>query len=88
MNRKPFCMPFTMNCMNYFQSLCLLSARYVIQINQLLSCQLFNHGAVSRVRVTVYYKFCTVHVLMRQRKSPSFENVAQIRELCHIMEEK
>ena len=53
--------------------------------------RLFNHapfGAVSCVQVAVHYKFYTVHVLMRQWKSSHFEGVAEIRELCQIIEEK
>ena len=60
----------------------------VLQISQR---QLFNHvlfGAVSRVQAAVYYKSYIGHVLMRQWKSSRFENMAEIRDLCHIMEEK
>jgi len=53
--------------------------------------QLFSHppfGVVSRVQVAVRYKLYNVHVLMRLWKSASFEDVAEIRELCYIMEQK
>jgi len=53
--------------------------------------RLFNHapfGAVSHIQAAVHYKFYTVHVLMRQWKFLHFEGVAEITELCQIMEEK
>ena len=53
--------------------------------------RLFKHppfGAVSRVQIAVHYKSYTVHVLMKEWKRSSFETVAEIRELCQIIEDK
>ena len=90
-NKRHFCTIFVMNLVDVF--LTLYSQVHnsdklfpVLLINQ---HRLFNHapfGAVSRVQAAVHYKFYTVHVLMRQWKSSCFEGVADIRELCKIIE--
>jgi len=52
--------------------------------------RLYNHvpfGAVSRIQIAVHYKSYTVNVLMRQWRCSSFDSVAEIRELCYIIEE-